>query len=1548
MNMSVSNRNKGSCSGLLLRGLGQKCKTVLYFYCICLPLVGRWCRNCLLLPFSQSIRLVLICLGVFLLGNCISSQSNAQTIPAPTNISVTPGVKQLSVSWSFSPPACYGDGFRDGFEVQYRQKGSTWRDAGFVLLDRDATPSGGVYANDKINGALEIYKGSSFTSRSVTIGNFDANDGVRADGADLADNQAYEVRVYAFSFLCTPIWSAPSSIASATTLKPNPTVSISGIPKATNEAVEATFTFSKNVTGFVNGDISLKNATASNFSGSGSSYTATITPINDGEFSVGVDENVAQDAALNFNTAAATVNGTYDTTRPSVRITGVPTSTNQAFTATFTFSENVTGFVDEDISLTNATTSNFTGSGTTYSATITPINDGEFSVGVDENVAQDAALNFNTAAATVNGTYDTTRPSVRITGVPTSTNQAFTATFTFSENVTGFVDGDISLTNATASNFTGSGTTYSATITPTNEGSLSVSVAENVAQDSAGNFNTASTKVSTSVRAVDSSSRPSVNITGIPSATNQSFTATFTFSENVTGFVEGDISLTNATTSNFTGSGTTYSATITPINDGEFSVGVDENVAQDAALNFNTAAATVNGTYDTTRPSVRITGVPTSTNQAFTATFTFSENVTGFVDGDISLTNATVSNFTGSGTTYTATITPTNQGSLSISVAENVAQDNAGNSNLAAKAVTSNYDSVRPTISISGIPIATDKAVTATFTFSESVTGFVSEDIFLTNATVSNFTGSGSLYTATITPTNQGNFTVGVNENVAQDNENNLNLAAETVNSIYNTSRPLVFIGGIPAVTNQAITATFTFSKSVTGFEVEDISLTNATASNFTGSGSFYSATITPKNEGTFTVGVPKNVAQDSNNNFNLAAETVNSIYNTSRPLVTITGIPAMTNQAVTATFTFTESVTGFEVEDISLTNSTASNFVGSGAIYTAIITPINEGSFTVGVDASVAQNANNKFNLAAKTVRSIYNTSRPSVMISGVPPMISKPIIATFTFSRSVSGFTIEDISTNQATVSNFSGSATTYTATITPTVEGTFTISVLANVAQDEDGNFNTAAISVISIYYIDNNLSLKSYVKGWITRFGRTVGEQLVAAIQSRINSLRQSSGVRIQIAGETLPEIRWGDSNDTNSITRNVKFQKYTQPKNVVTSLGQETDHQVVTDQSKILNGTNFEIVGLSDSGATVGLWGRGSFSRYKGVDQNLFLNGDVFTWSLGTDWRRDGLMLGMIISQSQGKSSYTFDSKNGNIQSDMTSFAPYWGLETTDGRLMWASVGIGDTKLKLTPNSRNSIYSDGKWGMVAAGLEGKFTVLNNQNNFDMGWSIDGLWTHISANATEEFPYLEGETSRMRMVANANWEHKISNSSIVRPRVELGIRLDGGDAETGVGAEFGAGLEWVNPKIGLNVLIDGRTVFAHQNENFKNWGIGVSAAYDPKPRTKKGFSANLSATANKSTYNEPQNLLNPTSVLESIEMDKEERTVSVSMAYGQKHGEGHLVGSTYTAFGTQKRQTRIGYRIEPDEPIAEDVNVDVWTKPLNNGKKDVAGITMNWKW
>ncbi len=67
---------------------------------------------------------------------------------------------------------------------------------------------------------------------------------------------------------------------------------------------------------------------------------------------------------------------------------------------------------------------------------------------------------------------------------------------------------------------------------------------------------------------------------------------------------------------------------------------------------------------------------------SFTMDFTFNKDVTGFDAEDISVTNCTLSGFAGSGASYTATIFPSSEGDVDVTVAEAVAEDAYGYKNI--------------------------------------------------------------------------------------------------------------------------------------------------------------------------------------------------------------------------------------------------------------------------------------------------------------------------------------------------------------------------------------------------------------------------------------------------------------------------------------------------------------------------------------------------------------------------------------------------------------------------------------------------------------------------------------------------------------------------------------------------------------------------------------------------------------------------------------------------------------------------------------------------
>tara|TARA_Y100001970_G_scaffold293810_1_gene443404 strand:- start:2492 stop:5614 length:3123 start_codon:yes stop_codon:yes gene_type:complete len=131
---------------------------------------------------------------------------------------------------------------------------------------------------------------------------------------------------------------------------------------------------------------------------------------------------------------------------------------------------------------------------------------------------------------------------------------------------------------------------------------------------------------------------------------------------------------------------------------------------------------------DKTGPTMTITAVDGSSNAVsdgsttndatLTVTFTSSESTTNFAVGDVTVSGGSLSSFGGSGTTYTATFTPSASGATTIDVSGSTFTDAAGNNNSAANQFNWTYDGTVPTIT--GNSLASDNSTIAV-TFSEAV-----------------------------------------------------------------------------------------------------------------------------------------------------------------------------------------------------------------------------------------------------------------------------------------------------------------------------------------------------------------------------------------------------------------------------------------------------------------------------------------------------------------------------------------------------------------------------------------------------------------------------------------------------------------------------------------------------------------------------------------------------------------------------------------------------------------------------------------------------------
>ena len=289
------------------------------------------------------------------------------------------------------------------------------------------------------------------------------------------------------------------------------------------------------------------------------------------------------------------------------------------------------------------------------------------------------------------------------------------------------------------------------------------------------------------------------------------------FNENVRNVNTADFNVTgtDGDATGFTGSGATYLITVGggDLNgyNGEVALVLDSetDIEDEAGIDLDHTLPTSAENYqkydmDNVSPIAVIT--PSNTiGSPFTATITFNKDVTGFAAGEITSTGATLSSFSETDArTYTVLVTKTTPdaaGVVVLSIAANVATDSSGNGNLAATK-TINYnppDTTAPTMVIT--PSNTSaSSFTATFTFSEDVTGFAVGDITITGGAPSNFSEiDARTYTVRVAKTNPnavGSVVLSIAANVATDSSSNGNTAASQTITYIPGSAP-----GPPVVT---------------------------------------------------------------------------------------------------------------------------------------------------------------------------------------------------------------------------------------------------------------------------------------------------------------------------------------------------------------------------------------------------------------------------------------------------------------------------------------------------------------------------------------------------------------------------------------------------------------------------------------------------------------------------------------------------------------------------------------------------------------------------
>ncbi|TKV52637.1 type I secretion C-terminal target domain-containing protein, partial [Acinetobacter baumannii] len=405
--------------------------------------------------------------------------------------------------------------------------------------------------------------------------------------------------------------------------------------------------------------------------------------------------------------------------------------------------------------------------------------------------------------------------------------------------------------------------------------------------------------------------------------------------------------------------------TLPVLADGPHTVSV---TATDVAGNVSTPV-TGTVTVDATAPTLAITtdDLALAAGEDANITFTFSEAVAGFDVSDITVVGGTLTGLTTTDNiTWTAVFTPDGTGTApSIAVADGSYTDLAGN--LGTGDVLDGTDGfvvdiVPPTLAITtdDLALAAGETANITFTFSEAVTGFDVSDIAVVGGTLGALTTTDNItWTAVFTPDGTGTApSISVADNTYTDLAGNLgtgDVLDGTDGFVVDIIPPTLAIttDDLALAAGETANITFTFSEAVTGFDVSDIAVVGGTLGALTTTDNItWTAVFTPDGTGTApSISVADNTYTDLAGNLgtgDVLDGTDGFVVDIVPPTLAITtdDLALAAGETANISFIFSEAVTGFDANDITLIGGTLSALVTTDNItWTAVFTPDGTGT---------------------------------------------------------------------------------------------------------------------------------------------------------------------------------------------------------------------------------------------------------------------------------------------------------------------------------------------------------------------------------------------------------------------------------------------------------------------------------------------------------------------------------------------------------------------------------------------------------------------------
>ena len=488
-------------------------------------------------------------------------------------------------------------------------------------------------------------------------------------------------------------------------------------------------------------------------------------------------------------------------------------------------------------------------------------------------------------------------------------------------------------------------------------------------------------------------------------------------------------------------------------------------------------------------------------------------------------------------------------------------------------------------------------------------------------------------------------------------------------------------------------------------------------------------------------------------------------------------------------------------------------------------------------------------------------------------------------------------------------------------------------------------------------------------WLSRLGRTVAEQTLDGIAGRM-AVPRTPGMQGAIAGQALTfgapaaglaatangaGVAAPDGDGALALADVAQaFDSHPDgfgDSGFGTGFGTGFDSPRAQSRSmtarEALLGSSFSLTGERDAhGGSIAFWGRAANGSFDGNEGTFSLDGEVTTGMLGADYARDRWLVGLALAQSAGKGDYRDTGAGpqtcpdgakgplcngavregaGKVEASLTAAIPYASLQASERFKLWGALGYGAGEVTLKTKMGGNYPADMTWTMAAAGSRGDLLSPPAEGSGPaLALTSDALWARTSSEKTRDLAASESDATRLRLGLEGGYRFAMEGGGEFMPKLEFGVRHDGGDAETGFGVELGGGVVWSDPSLGLRLELSGRTLLAHDGDDLKDRGYGASLAFDPDPATKRGPSFALRQEFGARATGGLDALFAP-DPLEERNGSTPTARWTAEAAYGFPAFGGRFTGSPHMGLGlaTGTRDYSVGWRLTPESRTAPDI-------------------------